>query len=114
MEESSLLHVILNHMDTKSPHILTTSSNLLGFSFLILSSIKGFGLHQAGYIGVIVAFCIVSFALSALFSFISIRSKSESDSMKYENIADYIFLGGLTVLAAIAVLLASDFVTFAK
>lgn len=101
-------------MDTKSPHILTTSSNLLGFSFLILSSIKGFGLHQAGYVGIIVAFCIVSFALSALFSFISIRSKNESDSVRYESLADYIFLGGLSVLAFVAVLLAFDFITFSE
>lgn len=64
--------------------------------------------------GIIVAFCIVSFALSALFSFISIRSKNESDSVRYESLADYIFLGGLSVLAFVAVLLAFDFITFSE
>jgi len=81
-----------------SPHILNTSSNLLGFTFLILSSIKAVGLPQTGYIDEIVAFCVASFAVASYFSFISMRTLDDHESTQFEKIADYIFLGGITLL----------------
>lgn len=97
-------------MDSKSTHILNASSNLLGFSFLVLSSIHGFGLEDAGRVDEIAAVCVVSFALASFFSFVSIRSKSERRAAAFEAVADYIFFAGLSVLVATSILLASGFI----
>ena len=35
-------------MENKSPHILNTSANLLGFTFLVLVSVKSLGLSEKG------------------------------------------------------------------
>lgn len=101
------------NMAEKSTHILATSSNLLGFTFLVLSSIKGLGLPQGGIIDESVAFCVVIFALSSFFSFVSIRTSGESQSQQFEAIADYIFLVGLFSIVIVAVLLAFDIIVFA-
>lgn len=108
--ESATVH----SMDNKSPHILNASSNLLGFTFLVLSSIKGFGLPQAGAIDEVVVFLVVSFAMSCFFSFLSMRSKSERSMAMYEQIADYIFFFGLSILLITSVLLVFDLITFAR
>ena len=101
------------YMEGKSTHILNASSNLLGFSFLVLSSIHGFGLADAGRVDEISAICVVSFALASFFSFISIRSKSERRSVVFEAVADYVFFAGLSVLVVTSILLASGFIALA-
>ena len=101
-------------MDQKSTHILSTSSSLLGFSFLLLTSIKAFGITQTGYMDKVTAFCILAFALSCFFSFLSIRSRTEESTNRFEHIADYIFFSGLTVLTATSVLIAFDIIRFSK
>lgn len=98
----------------KAPHILSTSSNLLGFSFIVLTSIKGFGFSGASYVDEIVALSIVCFSLACLFSFMSIRTSNEERSQYFEKIADYIFLSGLTVISCTAILLVLDIVSFTK
>jgi NADH:ubiquinone oxidoreductase subunit 4 (subunit M) len=100
--------------NNKSSHILNTSSSLLGFTFLILTSIKGFGLPHDGFADEVVSLSVVLFALSCFFSFISMLVKSESKSKKYELIGDYIFLSGLLVLIIISILLATDVLVFKK
>ena len=97
-------------MNGKSPHILNTSANLLGFTFIVLSSIKGFGLPQAGIIDELTSFCVVLFAISCLVSFAAMRAHDEQQSSKLELIAEYIFFGGLLIVTAIAILLALDIV----
>ena len=98
----------------KSPHILNTSANLLGFTFLVLTSIKGFGLPQAGFIDEFVAVCVVIFSFSCFFSFLSMRSKKAELIEQYETWSDYLFLAGLIILALVSALLSLAIVTFAK
>jgi hypothetical protein len=100
-------------MNGKSSHILQTSSNLLGFAFLVLTSIKGFGLPQAGLIDEFVSLLIVLFALSTALSFVSIRSSSEEWSVRFETYADYAFLAGLFLTVLLSIFLASDVLLFA-
>jgi hypothetical protein len=99
-------------MTNKSTHILSTSSNLLGFTFLVLSSIKGLGLPQGGIIDEAIALCVAIFSLSSFLSFLSIRTKSEEKTERYELLAEYIFLVGMLIVTLISILLALDIIVF--
>jgi hypothetical protein len=87
----------------KSPHILNTSSNLLGICFLLLTSLKVLGKSQQTVIDDITFIAIILFMLSCLLSFLSMR-KPTKQSKNLEKIADYIFLTGLSVLFITAIL----------
>ncbi|HUX35934.1 MAG TPA: hypothetical protein VMV71_02775 [Candidatus Paceibacterota bacterium] len=91
--------------ENKSPHILNTSANLLGFTFIVLSSIKGLGLAQNGIADKIAGACVVLFALSSFISFASMKTISKTRSNNYETFADYLFLMGLTLCVVLSFLL---------
>jgi hypothetical protein len=91
----------------KSPHILGASSNLVGFSFIILTTIQVLHIGQLTLIDEIAAIGILLFSASCFFSFLSIRTKKETKSLFYENIADLIFFTGLLLL-----LIAAFFIVF--
>ena len=78
----------------KSSHILTTSSNLLGICFIVLTSLKLLNLDGKTLIDEFTAVAIFMFMLSSVLSFLSMRSKN-GKSERYEKIADVIFLLGL-------------------
>jgi len=88
---------------SKSSHILNASSNLLGFCLVVLTSIKVFGKSARTVIDEIDAAAIFFFLISCIFSFMSIRLDNER-GRKYEQIADYIFLGGLGLLLVMTVM----------
>ncbi len=96
----------------KSPHILTAASNLLGFSFLAITSITSLGLADRTLLDEILGFCMFACAVSSLLSFASLRTRSRQKSDRYELIADVIFLVTLVVLTAAAGLLAVDIISF--
>lgn len=93
----------MNNNSSKATHILNASTNLVGFSFLILTSLKVLNFAQYSYADEVVAFSVMTFILSSTFSFASIRSKNEFRSEMFETIADYIFLGGLLALFLVCV-----------
>ena len=99
-------------MENKSPHILATASNLLGFSFVVLTSIKSLGLPKTTFIDEIVSALIIVLALSCFFSFSSIRSKDEKLSQRHETIADYLFLTSLTLISVTSVFAGLDYLIF--
>jgi len=92
----------------KSPHILNASSNLLGLCFVVLTSLKFLKLSERTLIDEAVAIAILFFMLSCVLSFLAIRGNIKTG--KYEDLADFIFLGGLTILFATAVLLMLNFI----
>jgi len=94
-------------MDKKSPHILNASSNLLGFSLLIITSLKISKMSQSTYLDEFAAIACIFFACSCFFSFLAIRTSKEREESKFETIADYLFLTALfcIVLAVIIVTL---------
>lgn len=94
-------------MDKKSPHILNASSNLLGFSLLIITSLKISKISQNTYLDEFAAIACIFFACSCFFSFLAIRTPKEKEETKFETIADYLFLTALfcIVLAVIIVTL---------
>ena len=93
----------------RSPHILSTSANLLGFCFIVLTSVKISKLEQSSYIDEGAALAILIFMSSCLLSFLAMRS-TETRSIKMERSADYFFLIGLVVLFITTVLIAFNII----
>lgn len=92
-----------------SRHILPTAANLLGFTFVILTSIRGLGLARNATVADLTGVCVVLFALSTLLSFMSIRSHGRS-MLNYELWAERIFLAALITCVALSILLVFDLV----
>lgn len=97
-------------MDNKSPHILGTSANLLGFTFLVLASIKGLGLSEHGLADEITGLCVILFASSSLLSFISMRFANKTGGKNYEMFADIVFMAGLVMCLILSFLLVFEVV----
>lgn len=92
-------------MEKKSPHILNASSNLLGFSLIIITSLKITKISHNTHLDEFAGFASILFACSCFFSFLAIRTTNEKTEDRYEAIADYLFLGALfcIVLAVIII-----------
>ncbi|MBB4804863.1 cell division protein FtsW (lipid II flippase) [Chryseobacterium defluvii] len=92
-------------MEKKSPHILNASSNLLGFSLLIITSLKITKISNNTHLDEFAGAACLLFACSCFFSFLAIRSRNEKRENKFETIADYLFLIALfcIVLAVVIV-----------
>jgi uncharacterized membrane protein SirB2 len=88
---------------SKSPHILNTASNLLGFCLIVLTSIKVFGKAANTLIDEIDAIAILFFLVSCILSFLSLR-KENGKGQKLEKIAEMMFMIGLGLLFIITVL----------
>jgi hypothetical protein len=84
--------------NNKSPQILNSASNFLGFCFLVITSLKFFKLSGKTFVDEITAVCFVIFMFSCLCSFLSIRSKNVKRSVLYETVAEYSFLSGLIII----------------
>lgn len=87
------------------PHILSTSSTMLGVCMTVLSLNKlGDDPVPYWFIDKLVALAALLFLASSLCSFLSLRSGDESNGL--ERRAELIFISGLSMLAAAAVVLA--------
>jgi hypothetical protein len=92
----------MENNDRKSPHILNASTNLVGFSFIVLTTIQALHVSGVTIIDEIAASEVLLFSASSFFSFLSIRTHKDKRSHIYENIADAIFFIGLLLLFAAA------------
>ena len=95
----------------KSSHILTTSSNLLGLCFIVMTSLKILKLSQATIIDEVTAMASVLLMTSCIFSFLSIRQSNEKISIRLENIAEFCFIIGLSILFIITMVIAFDIIS---
>ncbi|CAM3490665.1 hypothetical protein ELOC111193_07800 [Elizabethkingia occulta] len=86
-------------MKRKSPHILNTSSNLLGFCLVIITSLKVAKLSKGTYLDDFAAVASLLLMASCILSFLAIRTESEKKAYKFERIADLFFIIALTALA---------------
>ena len=87
----------MDSQNEKSPHILNASSNLLGICFIVITSLKVMNISHKTIIDEITIVAIILFMASCVFSFLSIRGKSRAGVL-LENIADYTFIGGISLL----------------
>lgn len=90
----------------KSQHILNTSSNLLGFCLLVLTSLKISKLSEVSRIDEMTGVASILLIASCLLSFLSIRTNKPKLVAKYEGLADYIFIAGLFLVFVITFLVA--------
>lgn len=90
--------------ESKSPHILNTSSNLLGFCLIVLTSIKVAHFNQVTIIDDCTGIAAILLMASCLLSFLSMRSKHRRRSEKMEEAADYIFLLSLIFISVTIVI----------
>lgn len=92
--------------DNKSSHILSTSSNLLGFCLLVLTSLKISKFQQATMIDEFTGVASVLLIAASILSFLSMRTKNVKRSNNYEKIADVIFLIALITIFTVTFLVA--------
>jgi hypothetical protein len=97
------------NLNQKAPHILNASSNLLGICFVILTSLKLLHVAKDTIIDEIATVDIVAFTASCLLSFLSLRSDSPGNH-RLEQIADIIFIAGISLLLVTALLFAFDII----
>jgi hypothetical protein len=90
-----------NDRRNMAKHILPTSGNLLGLCFAILSFIKVSRMANETIIDEIIVLAIILFLFASIVSYASMRSLSKGEH--YERIAEFIFLGGLTLMGICAV-----------
>mgnify|MGYP006920713932 CR=1 FL=1 len=96
--------------ENRSPHILTTSANLLGICFIVLTTLTKLNLANGSLIDEFALVAIIIFMASCLLSFISMR-RERSQSQKLEKVADFIFLSGLVVLFVATLLIAFNIIS---
>ncbi len=95
--------------DNKSTHILNTSSNLLGFCLIVLTSLKVSKYSEISLIDELTGVSSILLTAASIFSFLSIRTLNEVLSTKYERTADIIFLFALVLIFVITFFIAFTF-----
>ena len=96
--------------NTKTQHILNTSSNLLGFCLIVLTSLKISKFNEVSRIDEITGIACILLIASCLFSFLSIRTSKESFSVRYEKVADNIFIVALLLVFLVTFMIAFTFI----
>ena len=94
----------------KSSHILNTSSNLLGFCLIVLTSLKISKFSEVTMIDEFTGIACIFLVGSAMFSFLSIRTTKENFIIRYEKIADIIFICALLLIFLITFMIAFSIV----
>ncbi|MBN9297961.1 MAG: hypothetical protein J0I41_13180 [Filimonas sp.] len=85
--------------ESKSPHVLNTSSNLLGFCLIVLTSIKVAKFNHATVIDDTTGIAAILLTISCLLSFLSMKTQNELRGERLETIADYAFLVALVCIS---------------
>lgn len=88
----------------RTPHILNTASNLLGFCLIVQTSIRISHANEATLIDECTAVASVFLIVSCILSFISMRTSSVARAERTERFADLIFMGALVVILGVILL----------
>jgi hypothetical protein len=92
-----------------SKHILGTSANLLGFCLFIVTSLHLTNKTENTFIDEITSIIALLLAVSSVFSFISIKTENKPWEIKFEQIADYLFIISLIGIIGIIVSMIFNF-----
>jgi len=93
-----------------SQHILNTSANLLGFCLFVITSLRIADKIESHLIDEFTSVIALMLTISCVFSFISIKTKSEQREVRLETIADYFFMGSLIGIFVIILLITLNFI----
>lgn len=88
-----------------SPHILSTSANLLGFCLFVITSLHITNGAEASYVDEITSYVAILLICSCFFSFTSIKTLNPKREALLESIADYLFLISLSGILIVIVLI---------
>ena len=89
-----------------SEHILSTSSNLLGFCLVVITSFKISGLSSKTYVDEFTEVATVILVVCCILSFLSIRNSDKPSGARYETIADYLFVFCLIIILVVTIMIA--------
>ena len=95
--------------ESKSPHILSTSSNLLGFCLIVMTSLKIADRTEASILDELTGVASVLLMASCILSFQSMRTARVARSERLERTADVVVLGGLSLVFLAILLIAFHF-----
>ncbi|HMS30227.1 MAG: hypothetical protein IPQ10_05805 [Saprospiraceae bacterium] len=84
-----------------SQHILSTSTNLLGFCLFVITSLHFSNKADDNLIDEFTSLVALLLAVSSIFSFFSLRTENSRYSIRLETIADYIFVVSLVGVLSI-------------
>ena len=85
------------------PHILNTSSNLMGLCFFVVTYFKASNIAAKTYIDDVVGIVAIIFAFSCLYSFLSMRNSNLKKKERYETVADILFFSGISIFVCIII-----------
>ena len=92
-----------------SNHILGTSTNLLGFCLIVLTSLHLTSKSENSLVDEFTSLIAVLLTISSLFSFLSIRTDNVKKEYRFEKIADYLFMSSLIGIFAIILIIIRNF-----
>lgn len=92
-------------LNSKSPHILNASANLLGFCLIVLTSLKISDYRDSSMIDELTGISSLLLMMSTVLSFLSLRAERPGPSRIYENFADFIFLMSLVCLLIVVLII---------
>ena len=95
---------------SKSPHILSTSSNLLGFCLIVMTSLKISDHAEATVLDELTGIASVLLMASCILSFLSMRTIQAHRAERLERTADVVFLTGLSLVFIAILLIAFHFI----
>ncbi len=87
-------------------HILNTSSNLLGFCLVVLTSLKISKYSSVTSIDEMTGIACILLIACSLFSFLSLRSTNVKMASGFEELADKIFIAALIFMFGITFMVA--------
>jgi hypothetical protein len=93
-----------------SPHILSTSANLLGFCLFVITSLRISNQFESKLIDQLTSLVALFLTFSCVFSFISIRSRNEQREQRLELVADYLFISSLFGILVIILMIGLNFI----
>jgi hypothetical protein len=93
-----------------SQHILGTSANLLGFCLFVITALHISDCYEQTIIDELTTIISTLLAISAILSFLSIRTENEKREQNLETIADYFFIVALTGIGLVIGLIAIHFI----
>jgi hypothetical protein len=92
--------------NNSSQYILNTSSNLLGFCLVVLTSLKVTKINETTYIDELTGIACILLVTSSFLSFLSLRSTKQKQIDIYERISDNFFIVGLVFVFLITFMIA--------
>ncbi|MBL0332216.1 MAG: hypothetical protein IPP08_00955 [Chlorobiota bacterium] len=92
-----------------SQHILGTSTNLLGFCLIIITSLHLTNQTESNYLDEFASIIALLLTISSGLSFLSVKSENIKWEFKLEQMADFLFFVSLLGIFGIVIILLTNF-----